>query len=242
MNRIVFSVPDLENKEKDRDRELRKFPNHLIGNIIAKFLINGLTHRELDKNVLNIDTPSLGFQSMNILHFLGLRKKHCGIFNDNTLHETISILESAGLEFKDIINYLKSYLSYLLSTDDNIINDIKLETDEDFYVKGKEGKEKKFLTTRYERDPSLRKTAINIHGTKCMVCGFDFNEKYGEIGEGYIEVHHRTMLSSLTNETEIDPNKDLVVVCSNCHRMIHRNRDKPLSIEELKNIIKKIVR
>jgi len=56
----------------------------------------------------------------------------------------------------------------------------------------------------------------------CCVCNFDFEEKYGELGLGYIEAHHTIPVS------QIDPGKltklsDLVGVCSNCHRMLHRS-------------------
>ena len=72
-----------------------------------------------------------------------------------------------------------------------------------------------------------------------MACGFNFEETYGEIGKNYIEVHHVTPLFSLDGEIDIDPAKDLVVVCSNCHRMIHRNKDRVLTIQELKEYLKK---
>ncbi len=52
-------------------------------------------------------------------------------------------------------------------------------------------------------------------------CGFDFAKIYGALGEGYAEVHHRRPLAELeaAQETTLS---DLAVVCSNCHRMIHR--------------------
>nr|WP_244996061.1 HNH endonuclease [Eubacterium callanderi] len=71
-----------------------------------------------------------------------------------------------------------------------------------------------------------------------MICGFDFEEKYGEYGKDFIEVHHIKPLSNMKNEEVINPETDLVCVCPNCHRMIHRKRDSVLSIEELKKIIK----
>ncbi len=52
-------------------------------------------------------------------------------------------------------------------------------------------------------------------------CGFDFEATYGAIGSGYAEVHHRTPLASFTEETTTTLD-ELAVVCSNCHRMIHR--------------------
>lgn len=56
----------------------------------------------------------------------------------------------------------------------------------------------------------------------CEICGFDFAARYGLLGRGFCEVHHRAPLGALTRvrRTEL---ADLAVVCSNCHRMIHRD-------------------
>lgn len=71
---------------------------------------------------------------------------------------------------------------------------------------------------------------------KCEVCEFDFKERYGAIGEGFCEVHHKVPLSSLDEETETKL-EDLAVLCSNCHRMIHRT--KPMSgVSAFKTTIK----
>lgn len=102
-----------------------------------------------------------------------------------------------------------------------------------------EGKKGQRFITYYERNPKLRSKAIIIHGFKCMACGFDFEEKYGERGSKFIEVHHLMPVSSLEEESMVDPEKEMVVVCSNCHRMIHRKKDEVLSLEELKEIIQK---
>jgi hypothetical protein len=54
----------------------------------------------------------------------------------------------------------------------------------------------------------------------CEVCGFDYSERYGLLGEDFIECHHATALADgETRETTLD---DLVLLCANCHRMIHR--------------------
>ncbi|MFF7282139.1 HNH endonuclease [Streptomyces griseorubiginosus] len=78
-----------------------------------------------------------------------------------------------------------------------------------------------------ERDPKLR--ALKIRQVlrsgrvlRCEVCDFDFARAYGDLGQGYIEVHHVTPLYvSGTRETKLD---DLACVCANCHRMCHRSR------------------
>lgn len=96
-----------------------------------------------------------------------------------------------------------------------------------------EGGQRVYYTTRYERNARCREQAIKIHGCKCLVCGFDFQDIYGEIGKGYIEIHHRNPLFSLDAEVEVHPETDLAPVCSNCHRMLHRRRDRIITIEEL---------
>lgn len=101
-----------------------------------------------------------------------------------------------------------------------------------------EGSKITIPANKYERDPKLRLKAINIHGYSCMACGFDFEKVYGELGKDFIEVHHNTPLSKLEGSTIIDPENDLSVLCSNCHRMIHRRIDKILTIAELIKIIK----
>ena len=101
----------------------------------------------------------------------------------------------------------------------------------------KDGARKEIYTTIYERNVLNRKAAINLHGTVCAACGFDFEKAYGELGKGFIEVHHVKPLSEIDQEVVIDPKHDLVCLCSNCHKMIHRRRNI-LTVEELKAIIK----
>ena len=106
-------------------------------------------------------------------------------------------------------------------------------------IPAQDGKKVRIYTTKYERNPQNRKLAIKIHGTKCMVCGFDFAATYGDIGRDFIEVHHTKPLYSLDEEMMVNPETDLVCVCSNCHRMIHRKRNIILSFEELKQLVQK---
>jgi 5-methylcytosine-specific restriction enzyme A len=120
---------------------------------------------------------------------------------------------------------------------DFIKKDIESEKAENFEPKT-EGGIKNYYAKRYERNPENRRMAIEIHGTVCAVCEFDFEKVYGERGKGFIEVHHTEPLGSLTEEKIIDPGTDLIPVCSNCHRMIHRRQDHILSIEEVKKLLR----
>lgn len=142
--------------------------------------------------------------------------------------------EYPSIKFTKIFGntYEVEFIELDLLNDENInpLETIEIEN-------GLEGKRKKIYTTKYERSSENRKKAIQIHGTRCMVCDFDFEEVYGELGKDFIEVHHTKPLSSLEQEIVINPKEDLVCLCSNCHRMIHRRRDKILSVEELKEIM-----
>ena len=69
----------------------------------------------------------------------------------------------------------------------------------------------------------------------CEACQFDFNLQYGELGFKYIECHHRTPLAEFTSTTKTTL-QDLALVCSNCHRMLHRTTNS-FSVEGLKSLI-----
>jgi putative restriction endonuclease len=72
----------------------------------------------------------------------------------------------------------------------------------------------------------------------CEACKFDFEKKYGSIGNGFIEVHHTIPVSELKRgaKTRI---ADLALVCSNCHRILHRRRPW-LTIPALHKLLKQV--
>ena len=82
-------------------------------------------------------------------------------------------------------------------------------------------------------------TFIKKHNGKifCEVCGFDFSEMYGELGKDYIEAHHIKPISEMSENEKTDIN-DIVLLCSNCHSMIHRKRPW-INKDELHSLIKK---
>ncbi|MBE9029184.1 HNH endonuclease [filamentous cyanobacterium LEGE 11480] len=94
----------------------------------------------------------------------------------------------------------------------------------------------RFVST-YERDPKLRDAAIRIHGTTCVACGFNFAETYGQHGAGYIQVHHLEPLGDAPGERCVNAEADLIVLCANCHVMVHRYRKKTLALKQLKTLI-----
>jgi predicted restriction endonuclease len=99
-----------------------------------------------------------------------------------------------------------------------------------------EGRKRLVQHVSYERSPKNRALAIKIHGTRCQACGFDFDEFYGrDQADSYIEVHHVRPLSE--HEGKVDPTRDLVCLCVNCHKMAHRKRTSVTSVDELRVMI-----
>lgn len=100
-----------------------------------------------------------------------------------------------------------------------------------------EGAAIQVLVNRYERDRKARQVALAWHGYLCKVCGVNMVKIYGEIAKGFIHIHHLIPLSDIKENYSLDPKKDLIPVCPNCHTMLHQ-RNPPYSPNELKSIIK----
>jgi len=100
-----------------------------------------------------------------------------------------------------------------------------------------EGSVKRIPVITYERSSAARAACLEHYGLRCCVCGFDFEGRYGDVGRGFIHVHHIVPLASIGSSYLGDPVKDLRPVCPNCHEMLHR-RQPPYSVDELKGFIR----
>ena len=94
----------------------------------------------------------------------------------------------------------------------------------------------------YERSTKLREYAINYftknNRISCNCCNFNFSDFYGKnIGDSFIEIHHIKPIFKFKQDdlskTLKQAIKNLIPVCSNCHRMIHRNIKNPIEIKFL---------
>ena len=156
---------------------------------------------------------------------------------------TLRLVENINIEInlQDLRDWgLKGNIQSLRRLNDDIVKHIEHvnSLDSDLTtVTHLEDQKKEIYTTKYERNPQNRAKALEYQGYTCKACGFNFERTYGELGKSFIEVHHVTPLFSLDKEMRVDPRKDLVPLCSNCHRMIHRNKSKMKSVSELNKII-----
>ena len=90
---------------------------------------------------------------------------------------------------------------------------------------------------RYESSKKKKKKCIAEKGLCCYVCGMNFENVYGDIGKGFIHVHHIEFLSMNGK----DSSENLIPVCPNCHAMLHKQNDKGATIkyEDLKEQVKR---
>lgn len=97
-----------------------------------------------------------------------------------------------------------------------------------------EGADKEITKERryYRRNRKLKEAVVKERGYSCEACKFNFGEFYGDLGYGYIEIHHLKPLSKAKGKVKTSPD-DVRVVCANCHRVLHRKGAEPISFEKL---------
>jgi 5-methylcytosine-specific restriction protein A len=78
------------------------------------------------------------------------------------------------------------------------------------------------IVSKRERSRRNRMLCLAIHGDRCDVCKLDPADMYPGLSS-IIEVHHIEPVSLLTAPKVYDPRTDLIPLCPNCHRAIHRS-------------------
>jgi 5-methylcytosine-specific restriction protein A len=134
---------------------------------------------------------------------------------------------------------IASEIRSLTGTSKNILESLPPLSDED--EEANEGAVLSRLHLYRERNRELvkkkKKAFLQKHNSLfCEACGFDFQKVYGERGRDFIECHHTKPVSELTVDG-VTRLSDLILLCSNCHRMVHRNRPW-LNEESIKQLVK----
>lgn len=138
------------------------------------------------------------------------------------------VLHDIALSIRQIVNDNK-LLSALLMIPNEIEVDEENVNEGKVFYKLHKLRERNSKIIRNKKKTTLQK----LGKLECEVCGFDFYKKYGQLGFGFIECHHKKPLSLMKPNDRTTP-KDLALVCSNCHRMLHRDINN-LSIHNLKD-------
>lgn len=140
------------------------------------------------------------------------------------------------------IEIIEDDLKKLISFYDSFIAESNLSTNWTDFKKAKTISEGKRLLKQHfvlEQNPGFLKEAKNSALKKygeirCEICGFSFFEHYGRRGRDFIETHYKKPITKNQSQDKIQL-KDIAMVCSNCHRIIHL-KYPVLSWEETKSI------
>jgi len=178
------------------------------------------------------------FEKINLKELRSTNSKYPSLYASGNIFSKYYPLNNIPEDeelISDINEILKIYeaISY---NEGSLLTHVEKEDDEAVY-KGFENLKNFRFHKRIERNVLLSKGVKKAQGFICKACKFDFKKKYGSIGEKFIEAHHLVPLSKLIGiRIQLDVRKDFTVLCSNCHRMIHK-LDDPSNLEELKKII-----
>lgn len=75
----------------------------------------------------------------------------------------------------------------------------------------------------------------------CAGCNFNFDDFYGETAKNYIEIHHLKPIHTYgpedTGRTLAEALEDVRPLCSNCHRMAHRDGGNLLNVQQLRELV-----
>lgn len=100
-----------------------------------------------------------------------------------------------------------------------------------------EGGVKTVELSTYERNPEARRRCLEHYGAVCQCCGMIYEDRYGSIGAELIHVHHVVPLASIGETYHVDPVRDLVPLCANCHHVVHA-RNPPHSVASVRDAIR----
>jgi hypothetical protein len=104
-----------------------------------------------------------------------------------------------------------------------------------------EGLRYEVVTTSSQRSRKLRDAAMRNSNGVCAVCDTDFSALLDGRGVRVLQVHHKRMLSQRKAPSETILT-DLVVVCANCHLLLHLDPKTSLSVEKLRKMLGNSVR
>jgi 5-methylcytosine-specific restriction enzyme A len=186
--------------------------------ILARALIDEIrTSCDVKVHEINKEGEWVISEDFNIVATRG------GIQNQYDLHEIMKTVEK-------VLAPLIGAIVELIGHDD-VSNSCNPETG------AEEGARNYYFLSRYERNPRNRMLCLQIHGEVCAVCDYDPRSDYGDHHGDILEVHHIVPLSSLTQPNTYNPRDDLIPLCPNCHRAIHRQTPVP-HYKEFRDTIK----
>jgi 5-methylcytosine-specific restriction protein A len=224
-----MSLPDL--KISERNREYNSYSSHIHSKVVYNYLFESMSHRMLDKVVIGLDSiVSKGWQSMGILHYLGLVDEHKGCFSHVSVPVAIEQIVSTGdPSWLKIADCLKRYQIDNNAVDKNVFKNV---FDEQVRASKKDSKTNRLnrinsvspfperveiISLGFKRNPDVAAEVFIRANGICEKCKKPAPFIRAKDNTPYLETHHLVPLS----EGGEDSLANTVAVCPNCHCEFH---------------------
>lgn len=197
----------------ERSREFNSHNESVRDKVVYEYLFHSSTHRWLDENVIGLKSDeSRGYQAMGILHFLGLKDKHKGIFKGLSIDEAINLLELQNSDFGLVIQSLRRYeqqepINVNTAVESPAAKDIELEsiiTGVTEQIEITETEKEQVIKSRIGQ--SAFKNALLAIEKKCRLCGVS--------DERFLIASHIKPWSQSNHQERLDVNNGLLL-CPN---------------------------
>lgn len=149
---------------------------------------------------------------------------------------TIFLNEKLGWEVPVYEYEVRGHKGMLSKLENALKRSVRVEVSAEELETYREGSKRISTVTTVERNPNVRKKALEIHGCSCKVCGYEATTFYsGADADVGLEVHHLVPLSK-SGEVSIHIETDVTVLCSRCHTFLHKYSpdDALMTVEEAK--------
>ncbi len=155
--------------------------------------------------------------------------------------ETLELSNRTQPGISVVQNYFWNLFQNIDASLIDLVNNSSIELPDEELLTAEEGREREFLKMHKQRERSSMLVALKkeraalSNSLYCEVCDFDFASRYPNLGRGFIECHHKQPIARGVRITSLD---DLSLVCSNCHRMLHRKNQHNVyySVDELRQL------
>ncbi|WEG18939.1 HNH endonuclease [Alkalihalophilus pseudofirmus] len=211
-----FQLPILQPVKRIREYNLYEFPTR--DRVVYEYLFHSRTHRWLDEHAIGLNPEeSRGYQAMGILHYIGLRDKHKGIFENFDIDDAIKLLEQQDSDFTLLIHSLQRYHQqdngYLNTIVREVTDELlKLESivlDEQLQIEVTE--KEQLIKSRIGQ--STFKKALLLTEKKCKLCGMS--------DERFLIASHIKPWRHSSHQERLDVNNGLLL-CPNHDALFDR--------------------
>lgn len=222
-----MTIPTLD--PVSRSREYVLYNAALRAEVVHGWLFDGQSHRTLDQDVLGLDpVESRGYQSMGILHHLGLKKDFRALFAGQTLAYAVDALSNDAQDFGRILEHLDTSLTRPTQN----LASLKREEQAELSAAGVDSSENRakriaaavakpermrVYSYTYRRNADIVAEALIRAGGVCEKCSSPAPFVRASDGTPFLEVHHVTPLSG-GGEDRLE---NVMALCPNCHREVH---------------------